>query len=177
MKNTINTAINNNKAFTLIELLVVVGLMGLIVGVTSDILISVTKSYNKTQVLNEIEQQANFVSSKLTKELRDATDVTIPASAGATGNDLEFTSKSGSKIKYSLSGGVLSRAVDAGTALAITSAAGLEGVSVECLGACFTLNSSDPDIVSYSFTFKKPSGATIDASIIVSDTTVLRGTY
>ena len=65
------------KGFTLIELLLVVGLLALTVGITSDILLSIVRTYNKTQVTNEIEQQANFVSLKLEKEIRNAQTVTL----------------------------------------------------------------------------------------------------
>jgi len=47
-------------------------------GLTSDMLISLLRSNTKTQVINEIEQQANFVSLKIEKELRDSVDVKIP---------------------------------------------------------------------------------------------------
>ena len=65
---------NNQKGFTLIEMLLVVLLLALTVGLTIDMLLSLIRSNTKTQVINEIEQQANFVTLKLEKELRDALD-------------------------------------------------------------------------------------------------------
>lgn len=65
----------NQKAFTLVELLVVVSIIIITVGVVGDILVSIIRSYNKTQVTNEIEQNANFVMLKLEKELKNAVSV------------------------------------------------------------------------------------------------------
>jgi len=60
------------KGFTLIELLVVVSLVIIVVGVTGDIVVSLVRSYNKTQITNEVEQNATFVITKMEKELRNA---------------------------------------------------------------------------------------------------------
>ena len=76
---------NNNRGFTLIELLVVVSLTIIVVGVTGDIVISLVRSYNKTQITNEVEQNANFIITKLEKELRNATSV-----SNLTATELEF---------------------------------------------------------------------------------------
>lgn len=97
----------NQKRFTLIEMLLVVLLLALTVGLTSDMLLSLIRSNTKTQVINEIEQQANFVTLKLEKELRDALD----ASTGAD-NSLVITLRSNSQVTYRLtSGSVLQRQI------------------------------------------------------------------
>ena len=56
---------NAKKGYTLIELMLVIALLALTAGVTGDIIISLVRSYSKTQVANEIEQNAGFVSLKL----------------------------------------------------------------------------------------------------------------
>jgi len=168
----------NNKAFTLIELLVVVALTGLAVGITSDILVTVTKSYNKTQILNELEQQSNFASSRLLKELRNGLSVSIPVAVGTGSNILEFTQKTDSiKIQYFVQNGVLYRKLATSANVeALTNNAALEGVEVTCGTSCFKLSSINPYIVSYELIFKKPGDPT-GVSIIVKDTVVLRGSY
>ena len=63
---------NNQSGFTLIEMLIVVVILAIVVGMTSDMLMSLIRSNTKTQVINELEQQANFVPSKrslLSKEV------------------------------------------------------------------------------------------------------------
>ncbi|KKS60297.1 MAG: hypothetical protein UV25_C0010G0024 [candidate division WWE3 bacterium GW2011_GWB1_42_41] len=64
MKRKTNLEIKE-KGFTLVELLVVIALLGISIGVTSDILVSLVRSYNKTQIKNEVEQQANFVVTRI----------------------------------------------------------------------------------------------------------------
>lgn len=104
----------NNKGFTLVELLVVVAVMIIVVGVTGDIVISIVRSYNKTQITNEIEQNANFVMTKLERELRYASSVLSVNDNG--GENLTFTRRlpSGSfeTIKYSINdNGTISREI------------------------------------------------------------------
>jgi len=175
-----------NKGFSLIELIIVIALLGLSVGVTSDILLSVTSSYNKTQVMNEIEQQANFVSLRLTKELREATSIVEPSSVNVPGNTLTFLAGS-TEVSYYLDtsdSGLYRKTVDlvgnsAVSLLTVTT--GVEGVILECPGTnkdeCFNLVEDNPAIVTYSFTFRKPTGSRIDATYLLEDTFVIRGTY
>ena len=49
------------KGFTLVELLIVVSIIIIVVGVTGDIILSLVRSYSKTQITNEIEQNAKNV--------------------------------------------------------------------------------------------------------------------
>ena len=118
---------NAQNGFTLIELLLVVGLLALSVGITSDILISLVRSYSKSQVINEIEQNANFVSQKLEKELRNAanidaidTDTTLNDLPG--GSSITFTDRKGDQIVYRLntSTGRIQKKVNAGNYVNLT---------------------------------------------------------
>ena len=174
----ITRRLTNNKAFTLIELLVVVTLTALAVGITGDILVSVTKSYNRTQVMNEVEQQANFVSSKLNRELRDAYSV-----ESTNSNEIVVRTKNGvDNVKYYLnsSDSRFYRQVGTGTAVPLTSPlTKIEGVRVKCgNGGCFSINNNPPPyIVTYSLIFDKGDTATIKSTININDTVVLRGTY
>jgi|GEM_PF-817426 len=174
----------NNKGFTLIELLLVVALLGISVGVTTDILLSVTKNYSKTQVINELEQQANFVSLKITKELRNATSVVTPTVGASDGNTLQFLSRDGNEVKYYLDSGILYRqSIILGStspAVPMTSSVGNEGVEIQCTTKCFTLLGTGPDILGISLIFQKANVSvlsTLNTNIKVEDTIVLRGTY
>lgn len=113
-----------SAGFTLVELLLVVSLLAISAGVTSDIIITLVRSYNKSQVSNEIEQQANFVGLKIEKELRNATRIVVPSEqyysqlASAGGNtslvfkyrDPETTSLS--LICYRVNSGVIERSTN-----------------------------------------------------------------
>jgi len=92
---------NTGAGFTLIELLLVISLLALSVGVTSDILVSLVRTNAKTTVLNDIEQTANFISTKLEKELRNAEQITAPV-VGSPGNVLTFVTRNGDRVVYSV---------------------------------------------------------------------------
>lgn len=179
-----------NSGFTLIELLLVVALMSIAVGVTGDILVSLIRSYNKTQVLNEIEQNANFVFQKLSKELRNATQIVrldpigaSPPNAGDSFNEIEFLDKNGNSIIYKVTaGGVITRDIGGGDqALTINSPP--NGVTASCIGGgtdCFTLISSTPQVVEISVVIEQagsPLQRVFQGEITIEDTIVIRDTY
>jgi prepilin-type N-terminal cleavage/methylation domain-containing protein len=180
--------------FTLIELLLVVGLLAISVGVTSDILLSLVRSYTKTQVTSEIEQQSNFVSLKLKKELRNSTAITFPE---ADGSDLlvfqKVTDTGAVTVIYAVTGGILYRSEDNFDPIAHTN--GSEFVSsvgddaipltggllnVSCSGSCFELGTtSSPQYLTLSLVFTQGGGgsAAFSGDVRVEDTVVLRNSY
>ena len=164
-----------SKSFTLVELILVVGLLAISFGVTSDILISLIRSQAKTQILNDLEQQSNFVSLKLEKELRNATDV---SSVGT--NSLTITLRDTTVITYSLSTGVINREVAGGVTLPITDKTIPGGVTVACLGSCFSVTSGSPKTVSINLRFSPIGGGLIPSNmgnVDIRDTIVVRSTY
>ncbi|MBN1162668.1 prepilin-type N-terminal cleavage/methylation domain-containing protein [Patescibacteria group bacterium] len=166
------------KGFTLVELLLVVALLGITVGVTSDILLSIVRTYNKTQVLNEIEQQANFVSLKLEKELRSAIDVSV-----GVDDALTISLSDGTTSVYRLvdvSGFGVIRRENQLLTYDLTKADMLGGVTVSCgPTGCFTVAGTSPTIVSYDLVFAQ-AGATdvsFTGSSNISNTIVIRYSY
>ena len=165
------------KGFTLIEMLVVVALLAITVGVTSDILISLVRTNTKTQVLNEIEQQANFVSLKIEKELRDARLVTAPVE-GTPGNTLTFQTKDGVDVTYTLDGNSIRRTIGGVTNI-LTSNSSPGGVSVNCSGGCFSVDGS-PQVVKIDMTFNQAqdeAGVSYSGSAKIQSSIVIRSTY
>ena len=171
-KNSTNFA----GGFTLIELVLVITLLAISAGVSSDIIISLIRSYNKTQITNELEQSANFVYLKIEKELRNSIDITEPAS-GSSSDTLSFTDSDGiTTITYSLSSNQITRD---GVPITDVSATG-GGVSVACPGNCFTMVNTNPDVLRISMVFSNPSavgGTLFSGSVTLDDTIVLRGSY
>ena len=168
----------NQGGFTLVEMLLVVLLLALTMGLTSDMLISLLRSNTKTQVINEIEQQANFVSLKIEKELRDSVDVKIPG-GGSSGDSIELTLRSGSKVTYRLQENVLQRSIT-GTFFPITSNSSPGGVVVSGNGSPFTITGSNPKVVKLNMTFSQAqsgAGASYKGSIKLEPSIVIRSSY
>jgi prepilin-type N-terminal cleavage/methylation domain-containing protein len=170
----------DQKGYTLIELLLVITLIAISVGVTSDVLLSLIRSYNKTSTINEIEQQANFLGSKLEKELRNATNVQAP-----TSNRLSFE-YNGATVYYNIANNNIYRSTttwsttntDALVATpAILGTPG--GVNLVCDGSCFTLSGSNPQIVGLSMILRDSGagGIAFKGEIHIKNTIVIRNTY
>lgn len=181
MKKDLKRTKENQKAFTLIELILIVALMAVSIGVTNDILLSLIRSNNKTQVINEIEQQSNFVSLKIEKELRNARSVSIPA-PGSSGKILNFLTRSGHTIQYEVDdNGVMWRSVDGGGKLGLTSNNAPGGVLVTCgTGGCFSVSGFNPQITNFSVSFSQAqpgTGGSYSGSVGINSTIGIRNTY
>ncbi len=170
------------QGFTLIEMIIVVVLLAVTVGMTSDILMTLIRSNTKTQVLNEIEQQTNFVSLKIEKELRDAVEVNVDP----FDNNLSFTTRDGTQITYSCDecaeGGTvgnITRSVGGGTRYAVTSDNSPGGVDVVCTN-CFEIISSNPQVVKINMEFKQAqqgAGLSYSGSAVIDSSIVIRSSY
>jgi len=173
--------INKEKGFTLIELLLVVSLLAISVGVTNDILISLIRTNNKTQVMNEIEQQSNFLSLKIEKELRNASTVNTPSSIEEGGiTMLEFLTRENEVITYEVVSGVVFR-----NGVPVTSNANPGGVTASCSGErgaddCFSLSGVAPQVVNIDIDFTQAQSGPSNSytgKIGIKSTIVIRNTY
>jgi len=169
-----------SAGFTLLELVLVIGLLAVAFGVTSDILISLIRSQTKTQTMMSVEQQANFVSLKLEKDLKNATDVVM------NGSVLQISKKGATyPIQYNLNAMVLSRSENnpsTPTYLPLNDTKSPGGVGVQCNPTCFTVTLSDPKIVTIALRFSPviTSGALVPVNtgtVDINDTIVIRSTY
>jgi len=66
-----------NKGFTLVELLITLGVLSIIMVVSSEFLINLVNTSVKIQSKNEVEQNYNFIVTKITKMLQDSTSVSM----------------------------------------------------------------------------------------------------
>ena len=162
--------------FTLVELLLVISLLTITVGVSSDIIIQITRGYNKAQISNEIEQNANFMLLKLEKELRNAR---IVSSVQPT--RLEFADRNNQTIIYRLQGNAIERSTDGGTTFwRITSNLDPVGVAVSCpSNICFTAVSLEPYVIQLNFDFSQigDPGGSYTGNVHIDNLIVVRGTY
>jgi prepilin-type N-terminal cleavage/methylation domain-containing protein len=174
------------KGFTLVELLLVVSLTGIAFGVTSDILISIVRSQAKTQIMNNLEQQANFFSLKFEKDLRNAYAV---EQYDVSGNGVKISGKTNGvmyEIIYYIdeANGVLRRQ-EGGSALLITSNTVPGGVKVSCIGGagCFNVFGTNPTKVAINIKFEPATSAaqavtpSTTGFVDIKSTFVVRGTY
>jgi prepilin-type N-terminal cleavage/methylation domain-containing protein len=179
----------SSAGFTLIELLIVVSLLAIAVGVTGDVLINLTRTYNKTQVTTEIEQSANYVSQKLIKELRNSSQVTQleegeALALGASADEITFLDRAGNEITYLVENGIVYRDTHGGSGNeALTENDPPKGVNVTCTGggtACFTLVETQPQVIRISLTMTQAASGgnrIFEGEVTIEDTIVIRDTY
>jgi prepilin-type N-terminal cleavage/methylation domain-containing protein len=184
---------NKQGGFTLIEMLIVVVILAIVVGMTSDMLMSLIRSNTKTQVINELEQQANFVSLKIEKELRDADIVnTFYDSTCPEYLCLRFRRRDGKNITYKLEpvpgtspvAYKLQRSLEGladGNFLDLTSVESIGGVLISCINAkCFEVIGTSPQTVKINMIFnqsQKNAGASYKGNIKIESSIVIRSTY
>ncbi len=161
----------SDVGFTLIELLISVSLLAIAMGIASDLIITLVRTYTKTQAFNDIEQTVNFVFLKLQNDLKSSNSATI-----TPGGDLVL-SRNGQTIIYSLSDDDPPQLLRNDTPLLNTSS-GIGDVHVRCIDNCFELLSTNPTTVKVSMEFYQGSGLGLfDHSVSLEDAFVVRGTY
>ncbi|OGC50973.1 hypothetical protein A3A69_02450 [candidate division WWE3 bacterium RIFCSPLOWO2_01_FULL_37_15] len=194
---------NKTAGFTLIELLLVVSLLAISVGVTGDVITSLIRSYTKIQVQNDIEQNANFASLKLEKEIRNASYTLLPYVNGSGAMTLFFLNSDATKLicyRVSFSGGagVLQRgwaSTSGGIPGActnytnVTNTSQIGGVYVTCnvlvpgLPDCFKITKAPggPEVVKVHLEFTQANVGypTVSGTgnVIFDTSIVVRGTY
>lgn len=65
----------NKKGFTLLELLVVTAILGVLIGISSTVFISILRSQNKTNITNEVRQNATLAIDLFERDVRSASDI------------------------------------------------------------------------------------------------------
>jgi prepilin-type N-terminal cleavage/methylation domain-containing protein len=176
-KKPIRTNKNNKplgeKGFTLVELLISVALLAISVGISSDIIVSLVRTFGKTQVLNDTEQTVNFVFLKMQNDLKNS----ITAETTPDGNTLTLTKQDYGETEYHVTATAPPQLERDGIPLIDTDSA-IGGVTIACAGDCFEVVTTDPFSVKINLTFSQTSGAGIfDTTVSIEDTFVVRGSY
>jgi len=70
--------------YTIIELLVVIGIISIVGAITSDVFLNVTRSYNKANIIAQIEQNGNLALSQMSVEIRNSRSVSPTSGATPT---------------------------------------------------------------------------------------------
>ena len=170
--------------FTLIELLLSIALLTLVVGISSDTIITLVRINTKAQGANEVESVANFLSLKLQNDIKNSLDATV-----TNGNrTLTLTKRDGSTVAYRAvptSGGnppYLTWQIPSETAeVPLTDNSSSTKVAVECVGKCFALSGGANYPLSITvnmriFQFKSP-GTIFSSEVRFNDTFTARGSY
>jgi len=163
---------SSSIAFTLIELLVVVSIMGILSVIAGNILINVTRAYNKARAINMLERTGNEVLSAMSNEIRNAVSISqISGGVRATFKDgrtvdFAYVAPTGSRNGYITRNGE-----------AVTSNSWISGVNVA--SCTFAVNTaSNPPIVRVTIRLEEALGASTrrdyEASVNLTTSVALR---
>ncbi len=150
-----------NSGFTLVELLVTLGLISVILVVSSEFLINLVNTSVKIQSKNEVEQNYNFIVTKMTKIIQDSNSVVLD------GSDL-VASKDGVDYRFALVGNSLTL-----NGLELSSLSVLEITN----SSVFSIISANPQQVKINFLIEKDTGTKFESSQEVKRTITLRRSY
>jgi type II secretory pathway pseudopilin PulG len=81
MRKTIH---KKNSGFTLIELLLFMGIFSILIVVLLQLFVSIFDVQLESQATSAVASDGRFIINKLTNDIKNATGVTIPATAGAS---------------------------------------------------------------------------------------------
>ena len=151
-----------NSGFTLVELLVTLGLISVILVVSSEFLINLVNTSVKIQSKNEVEQNYNFIVTKMAKIIQDSNSVVME------GSDL-IANKDGVEYKFSLKNNNLLL-----NELPLSS---IQVLTIENGPAAFAIISEDPQQVKINLLVKKDAGTKFESSQEVKRTITLRRSY
>lgn len=171
------------------ELLLSVGLLALVIGLSADIIVTLVRTNTKIQVLNEVEQEANFIFLRLQKDIRSALSATVTG-----GTQLSLPQADGTIIDYQVreDGGInwFERRLreDAGDTDAefysLTDPEATRGsIEITCLtyNKCFEkINSGTTPMaikINLNIAQKNTLSKLFGASIRLTDTFIVRGSY
>jgi len=168
------------NGFTLVELLVVVGLVLIIGTVGTSIITSILRSYNKAHIINEIEQNGNYVLSLMESQIRNAKSV----SPTGTTSSLTVTTQDGATIIYTIAsaGGVGVVQKTSGGVTEILSNNNLTtGVNVDTTNSHFVVSTTTPPSVQIVLRLSQapnaPGRVDYQAETTLRTTVVVRGGY
>lgn len=119
--------------FTIVELLLYMGLMAILLVVMGGIFFSVLDLQLESQGSSDVQQDGEFILARIGYDVRRASSVTVPASAGQTGNSLVLVI-GGTSYTYAVSGTDLGLSVGGVTQFLTSYGSNISNFSVTRLG-------------------------------------------
>jgi len=89
---------NTKRGFTLLELLVVASVTAIIGAMAASIFISISRAYNKANIIAEIEQNGNLALTTMSNEIRNA--LSVSRITGSDGEGIEITDQEDEVIRF-----------------------------------------------------------------------------
>ena len=122
----------NEKGFTLIEIIIVIVVLGIVSGVTFQIVASGVQAFKKSSARKELYDQGRLALERMVRELRDAKEITATSSDSITFNKVHKSAQdSAEEIKFQRNGANLERIADpSGSALQAVLAANVDTFQV-----------------------------------------------
>ena len=166
-----------NRGFTLVELLVSIGLVLIIGTIGTSVIASILRSYNKAHIINEIEQNGNYVLSLMESQIRNARSVSLDG----TGKVLTVTPQEGTIFSFEIDEvtvGVYTYGVVKRGGEIITNDDTTSGVAVVVADSYFTVTGSTVQIVlKIQQAPGAPGRVDYHADTTLQTTVVVRGGY
>lgn len=103
-----------SRGFTLVEMLIYMGLLVSFVAVLSAMLVSILENQLSSNASSTIEQEAQYIASRLEYDLTRSTSVSTPAGAGDTATSL-VTTIGGSPYTFAVNSNKLTSTDSSGT--------------------------------------------------------------
>jgi len=127
----------NNHGYTLIEIVVVIVVLGIISGVTFQIVASGVEVFKKSSGRKELSDQGRLALDRMVRELRDAKEITATSGDSITFKKAHPSAQdSAEEIKFQLNGANLERIADpSGSSITSVLAANVSSFTVTQEGA------------------------------------------
>ncbi len=82
--------ITNLKGFTIVELILFMGLLMLLIGITSTVFTTAVNIQLESTAASSVQQDERFIVAKLNYDVERATSITTPATKGVAGNSIQL---------------------------------------------------------------------------------------
>ena len=152
MSKKYNKEIIKQLGFTLVELMVAISIFSLVMVISMGAILSVLDANHKSQTLRAVMDNLNSTMESMTRSVRfgqhyhctpsdlsGSTDLSAPQDCSSGGHSLTVLDYTNHLVTYSLSNGQISRSLDLGTPILLTSPdVTIQNLSFYVLGSCPT---------------------------------------